>query len=332
MGVALWTPLLIGLAYLPDITSELARLAGLGAWRTAAHSFLFAFVVALPLGAVLARLTRIRLISGAAIVLFSVLAHDLLDLLQANANRPFWPFSQRTVGHDSLLIPNQIYREVVVFAFGFAAFLVMREAWSRLRRRRFRNLNGATPFDVPVVAPRYRLLVWAGRVGVGLIFALAAGTHYVRDLRAGQLRDAFALLHRRQPVAALGLIDQAARWPNPSGPARIDYARAEAYLLLGNRAEAERQYLAAYTGDPSYFWTVADLAVFYAASDEPLEIRRQKAAPWIQELESRFADHADMPRRVARARALLGLGSRPASGPARAASMASLTRWMNDAS
>jgi hypothetical protein len=39
-----------------------------------------------------------------------------------------------------------------------------------------------------------------------------------------------------------------------------------------------KHYLRAYQADPSYFWTVADLAVFYASSDEPLEVRRRRVA------------------------------------------------------
>ena len=81
---------------------------------------------------------------------------------------------------------------------------------------------------------------------------------------------------------------------------RVAYLQAEARLGLGERVEAETLYLESYRADPSYFWVVADLAVYYATSDAAADRRRQAAAPYLDRLRGDFDDHPERDRVVAK--------------------------------
>jgi len=133
-----------------------------------------------------------------------------------------------------------------------------------------------------------------------LIFLSAAATHQLRDLRESQLQRAWTMINQKQSASALGLLDQAEHWPSTAALGRVDYARAEAYSNLGDRAEAEEHYLRSVRADPSYFWAIADLAVFYASSEESLDVRRVRAAPYLSRLTSEFANEKALPQVLAK--------------------------------
>jgi hypothetical protein len=69
---------------------------------------------------------------------------------------------------------------------------------------------------------------------------------------------------------------------------------------MGDRPRAEAYYLRAYLADPTYFWAVADLALFYASSGEPIAERRRLAAPYLNRLRTEFAGHPGLPEILAR--------------------------------
>ena len=67
-----------------------------------------------------------------------------------------------------------------------------------------------------------------------------------------------------------------------------------------------------------YFWAVADLALFYASSDEPVAVRRRLAAPYLSRLQTEFPGHpalSEMLTRVERKLAAPPLGGAPDSQP-----------------
>jgi hypothetical protein len=76
--------------------------------------------------------------------------------------------------------------------------------------------------------------------------------------------------------------------------------RAEAYAGMGDRGRAEIYYLRAYRADRTYFWAVADLALFYASSEEPVEERRRLAAPYLSRLRTEFVGHPALPAILSR--------------------------------
>jgi hypothetical protein len=113
--------------------------------------------------------------------------------------------------------------------------------------------------------------------------------------------------------AALEVLARAEPWPSTTKPGRIDYVRAEAYAGMGDRRRAETYYLRAYRADPTYFWTVADLALFYASSGGPVAERRRLVAPYLNRLRSEFVGHPALPEilaRVERKLAAMRLGFR----------------------
>src|SRR5207244_1792911 len=110
------------------------------------------------------------------------------------------------------------------------------------------------------------------------------------------LQRAYDALAQRDYTAAIQLADSVQPWPGAARPGEIDCLKAEAYADSGDRRRAEEHYLMARAADPSYFWSLADLADFHADPKQPLELRRQQAAPYVQELRTRFAGHPDLPR------------------------------------
>jgi len=125
-------------------------------------------------------------------------------------------------------------------------------------------------------------------------------THSLRDAREAQLEIGRTLVEGGTYQAGLEALARAEPWPSTTKPGRIDYARAEAYAGLGERQRAENYYLRAYRADRTYFWVVADLALFYASSSEPVAERRRLAAPYMNQLRTEFAGHPDLPGILAR--------------------------------
>lgn len=292
-----WTPAVVVLAYLPDVADQLAALCGARGARVVTHSLVFALAAAVLLAPLLARLGRLSLGAGGALVLASVGLHDVLDLLQSTDRAPWWPFSRRTVGFDFELIPANTAAEALLFAiaFGIVAAVV------RLGR------GGGAPAadaraatDVPAGLRRGTAARVAGLAVTGLILSAACATHYLRGLRERDLRLIRGMLETGDYAGVLALADRAERWPSTARPGRVDYARAEAYAGLGRHADAERCYLNSLTADPHYFWAIADLAALYASGDEPAERRRARSDPLVQRLRSEFAGHEGLPRALER--------------------------------
>ncbi len=329
-GAALWAPILVGLAYLPDIVNQIAITAGLGNRQIVTHSFFFAVAASLLIGPALAWLAR-RAVPGIwLLTLFSISMHVVLDILQGSNRQPWWPFSDQHVKLKERVIPIGMYREVLLFGIPFAIFWVGHSlvAWwlaSRRRRRgapipvrrptaRVSHRSSEDPpayeaFPLPAVPPplqekaeryvehpdkgsaRYRRLVWAGRIVTATILLSAATLHYLKGVRNRDLEQAFTLVRQRDYANALTAIERAERWPYVASPGHIEYAKALCYEGLGDRDRAEAWFLASIRADPSYFWPLADLVEFYATAKEPLAERRRRAMPYLERLRTRFAWH-----------------------------------------
>ncbi len=286
-GPALWTPIVVGLAYLPDIAAQIMLLAGLDAWQPASHSVLLAPVASLAVAGVLGRLRLLSFGRAFAVALFCILLHDALDVLQGSDRTPWWPVSDRPVRFGRSIIPTGMYQELLLFGILFGVFLVWRRVW---RKRRAGAVRQKLSWRCRPGS------VWLGWALTASILAGAAGTHYLRGVRGRQFQLARTLLSDCEYRAAIAALDRADRWPSTAKPGRIDYTRAEALAQLQDREQAERYYLRACQADPSYFWALADLTVFYASSDEPVEEKRRCCAPYIERLRREFADHKALPR------------------------------------
>jgi hypothetical protein len=288
----LWLPAVVTLAYLPDIVAQLGVIAGWSDGRLLGHSILFAVAVSPVIAVVLMWLARISVIRAFVTALVSLLVHDVLDLAQATDRAPWWPLSDRHVGFELGLIPTDLLREAVVFGGLLLAFLALRHAAYRWAGQSAANprISGEGPVR----------LVWLGRAFILAVVSAAAVTHLLRDARDSQLEAGRALVEQRAYQAALEVLARAELWPSTTKPGRIDYVRAEAYAGMGDRRRAEAYYLRAYLTDPTYFWAVADLALFYASSDEPVAQRRRLVAPYLTRLRSEFAGHSALPQVLAR--------------------------------
>ncbi len=284
----LWVPAVITLAYLPDIVAQLGLIAGWSDSRLLGHSIVFALALSPAIGAVLMRLAGVSFSRAFVTALVSLLVHDVLDLGQATDRAPWWPLSDRPVGFELGLIPTGLLSEVVVFGGLLLAFLAVRQT--------ARRWIGQRGMDQPGPEEGSARLVWLGRGSIVAVVLAAVVTHSLRDAREFQLETGRALVDRREYRAGLEALARAERWPSTARPGRIDYARAEAYAGMGDRRQAETSYLRAYRADPTYFWAVADLTLFYASSDQPAAERRRLAAPYLHRLRSEFAGNAALPQ------------------------------------
>jgi len=201
---------------------------------------------------------------------------------------------------DLAAIPTDFLHETAVFGGLLVAFLGLRYAAQRW--------TGQKAIDPPVSGYRRRL--WLGRGFIVAVVFAAAATHSLRDRREAQLETGRALVEQRAYPAALEVLVRAERWPSTVNPGRIDYVRAEAYAGMGDRHRAEAHYLRAYAADPMYFWTVADLAVFYASSSGSVTERRRLIAPYLSRLQTEFARDPALPEILARVEGKLA-GSPP---------------------
>lgn len=317
VGAALWMPVLVGLAYLPDISAQLVNLAGLGRWRTATHSVLFAGVAAVLLAWPLGRLARMSLAGAWAVVLLSVLGHDLLDLFAGTDCQPLWPFSSRHIDLPNRTPTPGLAHEVAWFGGACAALILARMVIRPILRGRRgallpREASGAvlpqnSPDFVsrPVRATGRPGWVLAGYVLTAVVLGLAAGTHYLYNLRRQQMAAAWKLIWKGRGAEAFPLIEQAQRWPGVGGTAMVDFARAEAYLATGERERAEQHYLAALRERPEDYYILVDLAQFYASSPEPAGVRRQRVEPLVATLRNRYSNWRDLPRRLEKIEAQL---------------------------
>jgi len=328
-GAALWAPILVGLAYLPDIANQIAITVGLGNRQIVTHSFFFAVAASLLIGPALAWLARRAVLGIWLLTLFSISMHVVLDILQGSNRQPWWPFSNQHVKLKEPLIPIGMYREILLFGIPFALFwighsLVVWRLASRRSRRgapvpvrptatmsRSRSESPpayeAFPLPPTLLPPResawphgepgnarasnYRRLVWAGRIATVMILLSAGTLHYLKGVRNRDLEQAFTLVRNRDYANALTAIEQAERWPYVASPGHIEYAKALCYEGLGDRDRAEAWFLASIRADPGYYWPLADLVEFYATAKEPLAERRRRAMPYLERLRTRFAWH-----------------------------------------
>ena len=287
-----WVLLVVGLSYVPDTTAQLILLAGGQDARLITHSVLFAVIVAIGLAPLLTLLVSQSVCWTFTFVLGCVLLHDGLDLAQATDRTPLWPFSHRQVGYDPALFPSDLTTEAILFG-GFALFAC------GIRILTGRSRGGK---NEPEVSSRSYPSAMRGMNGgiIVLIMLAAAGTHYLRDIREDQLKQGRILSQEQHAFdRALAQLEQAERWPSTAKPGRIDYLRAWTYQQLGDRQRAEEYYLRSYRADPMYFWTVADLALFYAASDESSDVRRHSVSPYLHHLRQSFPEHDELSRVLA---------------------------------
>lgn len=287
---------MVVLAYLPDIAAQALHAAGRSDVSRLTHSLGFALLSAPAAGWLLARLRLARLKFATLVALLSVMLHIVLDLLQGTDRAVLWPFSSRPVDVGVALVPSSLGGELV-----FVGIIVaIAVAVSRSRGRT------ALPLRLSVLPA----------VCVALVLGLAVTTHILRDRRERQLRIAKWLAEKQHEYAdALEVLDAAERWPSPAKPGRIDYLRAESFDRLGDRTRAEQYYLRSYSADPSYFWVVADLALFYASGPAPEPVRRRAAAPYVERLAEDFSRHPETPRVLDRVRRHLGASTQPGLAP-----------------
>ena len=285
-----WLSVLVGLAYLPDIVGHGSALFGLGDWRAASHSVLFALIATAVFAPLLARGFGVSHGRAAAIVFGSILGHDLLDLLQGSDRVLGWPFLDRRVRLRLTVIPENAIREALVFSVAFLIFLVAR-IWL-----------GKTP---PLGS--WRRGTWQWSAVAGLILVAAVGSHASKTMREREVHTVEHLLRRQDYTEALARLDRLRLWPTMRRSAEIERLTARALLGKGDRAGAEERLLAAERADPDDYRTVVDLALFYASSSEPRIERRQRVAPYQTRLETEFGRRRDNRRVLAQVAERLAL-------------------------
>ncbi len=290
---ALWLPVLVTLAYLPDIVGQSGLMAGWSEARLLGHSVLFAVAVSPAIAAALMRLASPSFSRAYLIALASLLVHDVLDLAQATDRAPLWPWSNRPVAVDLALIPSDVPHEAAVFGDLFLAFLAVRRLVQRRagRRRPCPSIRGLPPSRG----------TWLGCAFIlAVVLGAAVLTHSLRDAREADLEQRRALIARHAYARALETLARADRWPSAAKAGRVDYLRGEAYAGLGDRRRAEACYLMASRADPKYFSAIADLALLHASSDQSVTERRRLVAPYVSRLRSDFSRHPALPAVLAR--------------------------------
>ena len=280
------------LLYLPDITNHLAQWSGLANARVMTHSVAFAVIASPVLGLGLTKLGAVSFRRATGIAFLSAFVHDVLDVLQGAESRPWWPISHRVIDLERGLLPLDPVQETTLFG---AALVLFALAFALLRRWRPRGPDHPAPRT-----KRGGAAVWTGRALIAAILLTASATHYLSDVRMREIMGIQQLLHGHEYAAALERIDDARLWPAAVRPGRLDYLQAEALLGKGERRQAEEYYHRAYRQDPTYFWLVADLAVFYSSSDKPASERRRLAEPYIRRLRNEFSHRRAQPRILAR--------------------------------
>src|SRR5574341_2696303 len=174
IGPALWLPIVVGLAYLPDMATQLLSLTGWSEARPASHSLLFALLAASALAPLLARALGMPTLRFFLIALGSIVLHDLLDLAQATDRVPWWPLSTQPVTLPWIRLPAEPRQEALWFAGAFLVFFVARHLIHRLRGR------PTSPAGAPAARPR---AAWPGHALVTGMVVAAALTHHLRDVR-----------------------------------------------------------------------------------------------------------------------------------------------------
>ena len=229
---------------LPDIFCELFHFFGWRSGRLFSHSIVFALSASLGLFYPMSRLGPFSFRRAFAIPLVSILIHDLLDLLQHTDRMPLWPAIKDPVTTNLIILPSEPHLEVLLFG---SAFLLLSSLYL------IRTRDSKPPIASTRKPLKGRLPLWISR---GLIIAItvSAGlTHYLRNLRDEDLRQARSFLQGHDYEAVIKKATAAERWPSTAKPGRTDYLRAVAYENLGNRKAAEQYYLRSYAADSDYF-------------------------------------------------------------------------------
>jgi membrane-bound metal-dependent hydrolase YbcI (DUF457 family) len=293
---ALWAPVVILTAYLPDAVGQLGLMAGWADAQRGGHSLLFALAASPLVAMAVSAVSRVSYRRAWLVSLGTLLLHDLMDVLQSTDRQPWWPFSSRPLVLDRPLIPESAVGEAMLFGGLFLAYLVLRRLW--------RRGTPAPPGSRPLAAHAVTLSV----------VVLAVATHGLRERRERQFEEARRQIERGEVRSGLDLLDRAEAWPSTARPGRADYLKGVASARVGDRAAAEASYLRSLRLDPGYFWAVADLAVLYAGGPEPEDARRLRVAPLLARLREEHRDHPDrarMEHRIERALAGPGGGADP---------------------
>ena len=281
-----WAPAVVAVSYAPDLVTQLGSSAG---W-TRAGVFGHSLAVAIAGGALIAvcwsKATALSLRRLLPLSIGSIVAHDVLDLLQSTDRAPFWPWSARIVTAGRPLLPTGLASDAIFFAALFALFAV----WRLATGRTLGPLTAARPAEVP------RRVAWIVRGTAAALIAAALAAHAFRERLEHQLDAAEHLVERGRFAEALALADRAdSGWLAAVKPGRVDIVRAEAYEAMGDLSRAESLYRRAYAEDPTNFWAAVDIAEYYANLDRPADERRRLAEPYVAALRSRFVSYRELP-------------------------------------
>lgn len=288
-ALALWTPLVVGLSYLPDVITQTGSLAGIARASLVGHSLIVGVIAGVAIGAAWAWASGVSFVRALAVSIGSILGHDILDMMVATDRAPFWPWSTRIVSITSPYPHRPLFE--AVFVLLFAAYA----AW-RLRS----DKPSGTLRSLGIGSARGSATAWAAWGAVLILMLAAFSIRGLRGQRERAAREAGQLLDQGRYADALRVADTADHWPWPARPGRLDLMRGEAHDGLGESAVAERYFLQAYEKDPTNFWAVADLAEFYAARNVPAAERRRSSQPYTDELRTRFPGHERLPEVLAR--------------------------------
>lgn len=304
LGPTLWAPLVIGVSYLPDIVAQCGQFVIGRDLRQMTHAVPMAIVLALLVAPVVIAFYRQEWTRTFAVIVGAVIVHDLLDFLQATNRIILWPLSAAAIGPEQPVIPREPWPEALVFLVGYA-LAVAAYRWTQS--------NSISVWPISPFRHNVGSRLWLNRIVTTVIVGAAIVTHQLRAIREAQLEQARALAHTQHAYPeALATLNLAERWPSTAKPGRIDYLRAWTYKQLNDRKRAESYYLRSYQADPTYFWTIADLALFYASSDEPSAHRRQAIVPYLRRLQNDFYTHPHLPLVLTQIELLLTRHSRGA--------------------
>ena len=288
-----WIPVLVVLAYVPDLAGNLLQIVAVADARKLSHSAAFAIAFSCAAGAGW-RILRGGGAAGAfALTFVSVWLHDFTDLLQGSPTGRWWPLPG-AADRLSFVLPDRIRAEVVVFGVLWMAIaagsVLIRRHGAQEGRRRIREL---TPTAI-------------GCAVLTVMFGAAVAMNITRSRRDAELRVAARQISTGDHRAALLTLDRASRWPAFGRPGRMQYLRAEALALAGDRERAAIHYRHALEADPEYFWALADLALLYASSDEDVALRRLQTEPLVARMRREFPRHRALARMLRRIERELG--------------------------
>ena len=279
-GAAMWIPILIFLNYLPDIVAQISFLLGLRGTEIVWHSLVAGVLFSLIISPGLMVLAQLSFRRAFLISLCSILVHDLLDLLQTPGRLFLWPVSSWRFSPEYTLTPMSARDEIIVFGFFYIAALIIYVTCFYKHNSQPRRVK----------TTQQQSLVWLARILVIIILMSAGATQYLREIRAEKFNQAKAVLETTEYyTVGLGLIEEAGRWPYGASFAWIDYFKARAYWGLGDRKQAELYYKKSLDEDPWNIWSLGDLALLYAASDEHPAERRQHISPYVKRLLENFS-------------------------------------------